>query len=79
MAKFVNYQSLCYCSITVGKFIIVEYAEADTYFCFQNLMGDIRDNFIRSMDNSQDGIGKLHQFIDFLNMYQLEKFQQRQE
>lgn len=34
-----------------------EYAEADTFYCFQNLMSDIKDNFIRTLDNSNCGIG----------------------
>lgn len=36
-----------------------EYAEADTFYCFQNLMSEIKDNFIRTLDNSNCGIGKL--------------------
>ncbi|XP_032089421.1 TBC1 domain family member 13-like [Thamnophis elegans] len=33
-----------------------EHAEADTFFCFTNLMSEIRDNFIKSLDDSQCGI-----------------------
>lgn len=33
-----------------------EYAEADTFFCFTNLMSENRDNFIKSLDDSQCGI-----------------------
>uniref|UniRef100_A0A915J1P4 Rab-GAP TBC domain-containing protein n=1 Tax=Romanomermis culicivorax TaxID=13658 RepID=A0A915J1P4_ROMCU len=33
-----------------------KFAEADTFFCFQNLMSEIRDNFIRTMDDSSLGI-----------------------
>ncbi|XP_022084315.1 TBC1 domain family member 13-like [Acanthaster planci] len=33
-----------------------EHAEADTFFCFTNLMSQIRDNFIKSLDHSPDGI-----------------------
>ncbi|XP_063172303.1 TBC1 domain family member 13 isoform X1 [Candoia aspera] len=32
------------------------HAEADTFFCFTNLMSEIRDNFIKSLDDSQCGI-----------------------
>lgn len=35
-----------------------EHAEADTFFCFQNLMTEIKDNFIRTLDTSDCGIGK---------------------
>ncbi|XP_042193728.1 TBC1 domain family member 13 isoform X2 [Callorhinchus milii] len=33
-----------------------EHAEADTFFCFTSLMSEIRDNFIKSLDDSQCGI-----------------------
>lgn len=35
---------------------ILEHAEADTFFCFTNLMSENRDNFIKSLDDSQCGI-----------------------
>ena len=35
-----------------------EYAEADTFWCFNQLMGEIRDNFIKQLDDSHCGIGK---------------------
>ncbi|XP_066294183.1 TBC1 domain family member 13-like [Branchiostoma lanceolatum] len=34
-----------------------EHAEADTFFCFTNLMSEIRDNFIKMLDDSASGIG----------------------
>lgn len=37
-------------------FFSAEHAEADTFFCFTNLMAEIRDNFIKSLDDSQCGI-----------------------
>lgn len=37
---------------------VSEYAEADSFFCFTNLMSEIRDNFIKTLDDSQCGIGK---------------------
>ncbi|GMT33789.1 hypothetical protein PFISCL1PPCAC_25086 [Pristionchus fissidentatus] len=33
-----------------------EHAEADTFFCFQQLMSEIKDNFIKTLDDSQCGI-----------------------
>ncbi|KRZ20357.1 TBC1 domain family member 13 [Trichinella pseudospiralis] len=33
-----------------------EHAEADTFFCFQNLMSEIKDNFIKTLDSSNVGI-----------------------
>jgi len=35
-----------------------EYAEADSFFCFTNLMGEVRDNFIKTLDDSAHGIGQ---------------------
>ncbi|KAG5869507.1 hypothetical protein JTB14_008058 [Gonioctena quinquepunctata] len=36
-----------------------EYAEADCFFCFTNLMSEIRDFFIKSLDESDRGINKM--------------------
>lgn len=36
-----------------------EHAEADTYWCFLLLMAEFRDNFIKTLDNSDSGIGAL--------------------
>lgn len=35
-----------------------EHAEEDTFYCFTNIMGGIRDNFIKSLDDSAHGIGE---------------------
>uniref|UniRef100_A0A158Q5U4 Rab-GAP TBC domain-containing protein n=1 Tax=Dracunculus medinensis TaxID=318479 RepID=A0A158Q5U4_DRAME len=35
------------------------YAEADAYYCFQLLMSEIKDNFIKTLDNSYCGIESL--------------------
>ena len=40
-----------------------EHVEADAFFCFTNLMSEIRDNFIKSLDDSACGIGKLHKLL----------------
>jgi hypothetical protein len=36
-----------------------EHAEADTYWCFMMLLTDFRDNFVKSLDGSEIGIGGL--------------------
>merc|ERR1719300_1488768 len=36
-----------------------EHAEADCFFCFTNLMSDIRDFFIKTLDDSSTGIQAL--------------------
>lgn len=42
-------------------------AEADTFYCFTNLMGEIRDIFIKSLDDSQTGIRhRLQGLMDLL-------------
>lgn len=35
---------------------LAENAEADCFFCFTNLMSDIRDFFIKSLDEAESGI-----------------------
>ena len=35
------------------------HAEEDTFWCFMNLMSEIRDNFIKTLDKSAVGIGTL--------------------
>ena len=39
-------------------FLFIENAEADSFFCFTNIMAEIRDNFIKTLDDSDLGIGK---------------------
>lgn len=63
-----------------------EHAECDTFFCFTNLMAEIRDNFIKTLDNSQMGIGgsmdkvtALIKFCDRTLWDQLDKQQIKQE
>ena len=43
-----------------------EHAEADAFFCFTHLMGDIKDNFLKTLDDSACGIGK-HTCYGFLS------------
>ena len=38
---------------------ISEYAEADCFFCFTNLMSDIRDFFIKTLDEAESGINRM--------------------
>lgn len=35
---------------------VSEHAEADCFFCFTNLMSEIRDFFIRTLDETESGI-----------------------
>lgn len=43
------------------------YAEPDTFWCFTNLMSEIRDNFIKHLDDSACGIGsKMSKFLQTL-------------
>ena len=32
------------------------HAEADAFFCFTTLMGDVKDNFMKTLDDSDTGI-----------------------
>ena len=40
-------------------FFFTENVEADAFFCFTNLMSEIRDNFIKTLDDSACGIGTI--------------------
>lgn len=33
------------------------HAEADTFYCYQNLMAEVKDHFIKTLDRSSVGIG----------------------
>lgn len=46
------------------------HAEADTFFCFTNLMAEIRDVFIQSLDESESGLqGKMEAFSRTLRQH----------
>ena len=40
----------------LDNFYVSEHAEADCFFCFTNLMSDIRDFFIKTLDEAESGI-----------------------
>lgn len=49
---------------------LIEYAEADCFFCFTNLMADIRDFFIKTLDEAETGINGL--MIRFMNQVKIQ-------
>lgn len=60
---------LYYCFWSFGDFQVLpyEYLESDLFFCFTNLMTEIRDGFIREMDHEKSGItGQVGIFADIL-------------
>uniref|UniRef100_A0A4W4FVM0 Rab-GAP TBC domain-containing protein n=1 Tax=Electrophorus electricus TaxID=8005 RepID=A0A4W4FVM0_ELEEL len=57
-----------------------EHAEADTFFCFTNLMSENRDNFIKSLDHSQCGITyKMESVFSMLKEKDVELYMKLQE
>ena len=55
---------------------ISEHAEADCFFCFTNLMSDIRDFFIKTMDDAESGIsGMMKRFMNKLRIADPKVFQ----
>ena len=53
----------------------VEHAEADTFYCFTNLMVHIRENFMRIYDNSEFGIlVRMQKFLALLKSTDEEVF-----
>ncbi|XP_065068861.1 TBC1 domain family member 13-like [Rhopilema esculentum] len=52
------------------------HAEADAFFCFAHLMGEIRDNFLKTLDDSACGIGNVMlQLFQFLQCSDQELFE----
>ena len=60
---------LYYCFWCFGDDTIMsqDYLESDLFFCFNNLMTEIRDGFLRDLDKEQSGIsGKVQAFANIL-------------
>ena len=56
---------LYYCFLSFGDDNVIahEYLESDLFFCFNNLMIEIRDGFLRELDHESSGItGKINQY-----------------
>ena len=48
------------CDIYISILLcFIEHAEADTFFCFTNLMAEIRDFFIKTLDEAEFGINSM--------------------
>lgn len=45
-----------YCFIHDDSPIFKGFAEADAFYCFSNLMGDAKENFVKSLDETDSGI-----------------------
>lgn len=59
----------CFWSFSDFDVIPVQNLESDLFFCFTNLMTEIRDGFIREMDKEQSGItGKVAEFAAILKV-----------
>ena len=60
---------LYYCFWSFSDFEVLSemYLESDLFFCFTNLMTEIRDGFIREMDQEKTGItGRVATFAEIL-------------
>lgn len=57
---------LYYCFWKFGKSTVVEikYLESDLFQCFTNIMGEIKDGFIRHCDQTESGLFGRIQIID---------------
>lgn len=73
------HKSICYKRI-INDTLILEHAEADCFFCFTNLMSEIRDFFIKSLDEADCGINNMmSRMLNQLKNHDLDvwlKFQQ---
>jgi len=62
---------LYYCFWSFSDFAVIprENLECDLFFCFTNLMTEIRDGFIRDLDKEESGItGKVAIFSEILRI-----------
>ena len=61
---------LYYCFLSYSDEIIpTKYLESDLFFCFNQLMTDIRDGFLRELDKEDSGItGKLNHYSKILKV-----------
>ena len=62
---------LYYCFWKFGNEAIVstEYLESDLFFCFSNLMAELKDGFMRDLDKEKSGIdGKCQEFNSVLGL-----------
>jgi len=60
-----------YCFWRFGNEAIIstEYLESDVFFCFSNLMSEVKDGFLRDLDKEQNGIdGKCKQMLRVLQL-----------
>ena len=60
-----------YCFWKFGNEAIIstEYLESDVFFCFSNLMSEIKDGFMRDLDKEKNGIdGKCRQLLHVLRL-----------
>ena len=56
--------------------LFVAGAESDSFHCFKNLMGEIRDNFCKTLDHSELGVtGSLQKFSGLLQETDFEVWQ----
>ena len=62
---------LYYCFSKLGNETVIEneFVEADIFFCFSRLMSDLKDGFLRELDQEENGIdGKCQQMVQVLKI-----------
>lgn len=60
-----------YCFLAFGDENVIEnkYLESDLFFCFTNLMIEVRDGFLRELDKEKSGIaGRINAFQKILKV-----------
>lgn len=59
----------CFYSYTDDSIISSDYLESDLFFCFSNLMMEVRDGFLRELDKEKSGItGRIKSYADILKV-----------
>ena len=62
---------LYYCFWEFGNIEVIEseFLEADIFFCFNRLMSDLKDGFLRELDREENGIdGKCQKMVQVLKL-----------
>ena len=58
----------CFSRQGADSVIAREYLESDVFYCFTNLMSEIKDGFMRELDKEEGGIqGKCQAFLNIID------------
>ena len=71
-----------YCFWKFGNEALIssEYLESDVFFCFSNLVSELKDGFLRDLDQEQSGIdGKCRKMLQVLKIVDYPVFEKLEQ